>query len=532
MNKQNQGKRAVLYARKSTEDSGKQVQSIDDQIRIMKEIAEDEGLKIVEVLSEAKSAKAPKVRVKFEEMISNIVAGKYDIILAWDTSRLSRNPVDSGTLEYMLNEGVIVGIRTHEKWYYESDDLLLSIEGSMNSRFIKELSSKVTRGMTSKADKGDYPSMAPVGYTNDRLNKVVVKDPIMFDRVTELWRKALTGVYTVSELTRIADKELMIRTPQTKKRGGTPLCHNGVRSLLKNPFYVGKFKWGGKIYSGNHPPMISESQFEQMQKILDPRHATRPKNELYQFLLRGMLKCSECGYAIVTEKKFKKLKDGTVKEYHYCHCSGRKQGVKCKNHEIYIREEDLVKQIKDELCRYTIDEDFYKIAIEALAEEDEIEIAKQDEKIASINKRIADKTNELNNLRRAVYKGIIDDHAFFLAEQKSIEDEIRKLEADRRGIQTAAYNWRDKANDIFMFARYAKEDFDSDDLERKRTVIKRLGADLRFDGRTIQFTPVKYLVPIAETYPELKQQFELARTDPQQMKKDLKEGLISQWYTG
>ena len=80
-----------------------------------------------------------------------------------------------------------------------------------------------------------------------------------------------------------------------------------------------------------------------------------------------------------------------------------------------------------------------------------------------------------------------------------------------------------------MFARYAKEDFDSDDLERKRAVIKRLGADLKLSGRTIQFTPVKYLISIAEKYPELKQQFELARTDSQQMKKDLKEGLISQW---
>ena len=105
--------------------------------------------------------------------------------------------------------------------------------------------------------------------------------------------------------------------------------------------------------------------------------------------------------------------------------------------------------------------------------------------MASINKRIADKTNELNNLRRAVYKGVIDDHAFFLAEQESIKKEIDKLEADRDKIKTAASNWRDKANDIFMFARYAKEDFDSDDWERKRAVIKRLGADLRLDGRTI-----------------------------------------------
>lgn len=530
MNKPNQGKKAVLYARKSTESEDKQVQSIDDQIRIMKEVAKDEGLRIVDVLSESKSAKAPGVRPVFKQMMCDIEDGKYDVILAWDTSRLSRNPKDGGDLQWLLDSGVLSGIRTHEKWYRDNDELLFTIENSMNSRFIKELKAKVARGMTSKADKGDYPGMAPVGYANDRIERKIVKDPIMFDRVAELWRKALTGIYTVSELTRIADKELAIRTTQTKRKGGTPLCHTAIHNLLTNPFYAGKFRWGGKIYNGNHPPMISESQFEQIQRILEPtKHCTRPKTEPYQFLLRGLIRCSECGYAIVTERKFKDLKDGTTREYHYCHCSGRKRGVKCKNHEIYIREEGLVKQIKDELCRYTIDEDFYRIAIEALAEEDEIEVAKQNEKIANINKRIADKTNELNNLRRAVYKGIIDDHAFFLVEQESIKEEIDKLEVDRDKIKTAANNWRDKANDIFMFARYAKEDFDGDDWERKRAVIKRLGADLRFDGRTIQFTPVKYLVPITETYPELKEQFELARTDSQQMKKDLKEDLISRW---
>ena len=50
-------------------------------------------------------------------------------------------------------------------------------------------------------------------------------------------------------------------------------------------------------------------------------------------------------------------------------------------------------------------------------------------------------------------------------------------------------------------------------------------------NRTIQFTPVKYLIPIAEKYPELKEQLEASRTDSQQMKKDLKEDLISRWYT-
>lgn len=47
-----------------------------------------------------------------------------------------------------------------------------------------------------------------------------------------------------------------------------------------------------------------------------------------------------------------------------------------------------------------------------------------------------------------------------------------------------------------MFARYAKEDFDSDSLERKQYVLKALGAELLLSGRTITFSPVKYLIPI------------------------------------
>ncbi|MBR3414769.1 recombinase family protein [Candidatus Saccharibacteria bacterium] len=527
MNNQYKWQRAVLYARKSTESEDKQIQSIDDQIRAMRAIAKGEGLKIVEVLSECKSAKAPGSRPEFSRMLENIENGKYDVILVWDTSRLSRNPKDGGEIQWLLDNGSFTGIRTHEKWYYESDELLFTIENSMNSRFIKELKAKVKRGMDSKADKGDYPGLPPVGYMNDRFEKRIIKDPIMFDRVAELWRKALTGTYSVSELTRIASDELMIRTCQTKKRGGKPLCHNAVRNLLMNPFYAGKFRWGGRIYNGNHPPIVSYAQFEQMQKILSPKHSSRPQTEPYRFILRGMLRCSECGHAIVTEKHLKKLSNGTVKEYRYCHCCGKK----CKNRTICVNEDVLIKQIKDELCCYTIDEDFYRIAIEALAEEDEAEIVEQNNKISSINKRIAEKNNELNGLRRSLYKGLITDNAFFLSEQENIKREIDKLEMDREKIKTLANNWRERANDIFMFARYAKEDFDSDDWEQKRAVIKKLGADLRLSGRTIQFFPVKYLVPVVEKYPELKQQFDMARTDSQQMKKDLKEGLISEWCT-
>lgn len=76
---------------------------------------------------------------------------------------------------------------------------------------------------------------------------------------------AVTGIYSVAELTRIASDELRI-----KKKNGTPLSHNAIRKLLKNPFYAGKFRWAGRLYNGIHPPMISDAQFEQMQTIFRP----------------------------------------------------------------------------------------------------------------------------------------------------------------------------------------------------------------------------------------------------------------------
>ena len=62
---------------------------------------------------------------------------------------------------------------------------------------------------------------------------------------------------------------------------------------------------------------------------------------------------------------------------------------------------------------------------------------------------------------------------------------------------------------------------------RKRPTIKQPSANLKLSGRTIVFAPVKYLIPVAEESECLKAKIEAARTASQQMKKDLKEDLIS-----
>lgn len=80
-----------------------------------------------------------------------------------------------------------------------------------------------------------------------------------------------------------------------------------------------------------------------------------------------------------------------------------------------------------------------------------------------------------------------------------------------------------------MFARCAKEDFDSDSLERKRHVLKALGAELKLSGRTLVYSPVKYLVPIQKAVSKTEEVKETARTCDLQRSKDLKRILLSMW---
>ena len=71
-----------LYARKSTESEERQVLSIDSQIKEMLQLADREGLEIVEMKRESHSAKETGQRPVFNEIIEDLRSGKYNGILA------------------------------------------------------------------------------------------------------------------------------------------------------------------------------------------------------------------------------------------------------------------------------------------------------------------------------------------------------------------------------------------------------------------------------------------------------------------
>lgn len=97
--------RTVIYMRKSSDEkSDKQVQSIDRQWFDLEKYIEGYNSSVEpserlifshdDIIKEEHSAKKPG-RPKFDEMIARIKKRKYDVLLAHEPSRLSRNAYDT-----------------------------------------------------------------------------------------------------------------------------------------------------------------------------------------------------------------------------------------------------------------------------------------------------------------------------------------------------------------------------------------------------------------------------------------------------
>jgi DNA invertase Pin-like site-specific DNA recombinase len=143
-----------LYARKSSESEDRQVQSIEDQVGRLKERANQLGISIKETIEEAKSAKKPG-RPAFGEMLKRIEKGEAKGILCWQINRLSRNPIDSGKISWMLQQNVIHSIVTIDREYLPDDNVLLfNVETGMANQFILDLQKNTKRGMVGKAERG------------------------------------------------------------------------------------------------------------------------------------------------------------------------------------------------------------------------------------------------------------------------------------------------------------------------------------------------------------------------------------------
>ena len=473
----------IIYARKSTESSDRQIQSIDDQIKIQKDIALQQDLNIVEIISESKSAKAPYVREGFSRLSALIDEGKVDGILTWKTDRLFRNAVDSGFIQYSLQQGKIKCIKTPEKEYYPEDNaLLMSVESGMSSQYIRELSVNVKRGMKSKAEKGWFPNIPPIGYLNSKLrdkgNETILTDEINFVIVRKMWDLMLTGNYTIPKILKIATDDWGLRTPNRKKLGGKALSISYAHLIFVNVFYTGNFMYGGKLYEGKHRQMITLDEFDKVQIILGKRG--KPRAKRLEFPYTGMMTCSECGASITATLKNKLIKStGDINTYVYYHCTKRKKYVTCDSK--FVKVETIENEVVSILDTHAIDQRFYNLALDILKRSHKSEIDERQSIYQNQIKNKEETQKKLDNALQFLLNGTITQEDY--RENKSkLEIELQKQSLKVGELEQRARNFNQLTENAFHFIKGSREVFENGDIMTKKSIVSSLGLNHRLDN--------------------------------------------------
>lgn len=534
-----------VYTRKSSEPEERQVHSIEQQLDEIKPLIDRLKLNVVDTFSEAKSAKFPG-RDVFNDMVNRIRKGEATSIVVWHPNRLSRNPVDLGTILELIDKEQLVRVITPHQTFNNTpmDKFML---GFMMLQAKLENDNKgvdVKRGLGAKAKKGWLPSGAKPGYMNDKYaekgNKTVLQDPVRFPLIRKAWDLMLTGAYTPPQILTILNNEWGYRTPKHKKIGGKPMCRSMIYKVFTDQFYYGKFEYpekSGVWYTGNHTKMITEEEFERVQQLLGRKGRPIPKTRNFDYT--GLFNCSECGAAITAEEKFQIIcpncktkfasqnKDAcpkcnirieemikpTLLHYIYYHCTKRKK-KKCFQKSIQV--DELEEQVDLLLSNIQISERFKDWAIKYINELNDKEVDDRNVVLGSLQGAYNDCVKRIDNLvqlkispQNSNNELLSDDE--FKSQKDTLMTEKKRL-SDNLGITDERIDkWVKKAEKAFNFACYARHWFLHGDVATRKEILIGIGSNLVLHNKTVLVELEKTLHYIKEAkteVPEISPMFE------------------------
>lgn len=320
--------RTVAYARVSSKEQERDGFSVDAQVKLLRQYADNNGMEVAREFQEAESAKTIG-RPEFNAMLAFLSdpANDCQTILVEKTDRLYRHPKDWVILEelgyeiHLVKEGEIISDKVHS-----STRFLHGIRVLMAKQYIDNLSEEVKKGLNEKAQQGRFPGgHTPLGYRLNKDSGELELDPLREHLIEEMFRKYARNEVSLRGLAAWARSQLL-----TMPRSGRAVTKCQVERILKNPFYYGDFRWAGKIFRGSHPPIVTRQLFDAVQRAF--RIHNKPQLNKKRFPFGSLITCAICGCKITAEIK--------KQHYTYYHCTGMRGG----NHIVYVPESRIVQQ--------------------------------------------------------------------------------------------------------------------------------------------------------------------------------------------
>ena len=314
--------RTAVYARYSSDQQ--RDASIEDQIRLCKERAEREGWTVINCYTDHAISGASLIRPGIQMLMQDSAAGKFDIVLAEDLDRISRDQEDiAGVYKRLTFADVDMYTLADGK----ISDLHIGLKGTMNARFLKDLGQKTRRGLRGRVEAGKSGGGNAYGYdVVQELGKG--GDVIRGERAINADQAGIVRrifqEYNAGNSPRAIAQKLNkegIAGPTGSAWGPSTIYGNRRRGtgIINNELYIGKLVWNrlryikdpdtGKRVSRINPQSewcitdvpdlrIVDDETWAATKAMQKKLNEKPEfweRQRPPYLFSHLIKCSECG---------------------------------------------------------------------------------------------------------------------------------------------------------------------------------------------------------------------------------------------
>lgn len=359
-------------------------------------------------------------RPALKEMLRDIREGKLNCVLAYKIDRLTRSVKDFHILMDLFDRfgvkfvSVTQSLDTQNPMGRLLRNVLLDF-----AQFEREMTADRTRDkMYQRAQKGLWNGgNAPYGYEAE--NKRLVTNGEEASRVEFMFHHFANA----PSLSRLRD-ELHRRGWYT--RSGKPWGKTALDQILRNPTYCGLVRFNDQRFRGQHQALIEETLFNKVQAVRRDRSHSATKISR-TFLLKGLIRCSECGSWMTPHYTQKRSKDRTVYRIPYYRCTKTMHFNNAVCTVKHVNADQVEQIVVGKLSELSLNEDYLRTSVEELNRDLKRKAEPLEREAVQVKKRLQEIEQEITRYVKALGQGKLSIGR--------LEKEIGGLEGDRQVLQ-------------------------------------------------------------------------------------------------
>ncbi len=362
-------KRCFIYARVSTSEQNRgEFTSIENQIETCKHflaLKNGEDWRLVRTITDPGFSGKDLERPGIKELMDEAQQGNVDVVVTYKVDRVSRSLIKFYEFNQLLEKNNVEFASATQSFDTTSSSgrLMLNMLLSFAEYEREIISERTSDKMQANFERGKWSGgLTPYGYEHEpetqdlKVHKHESQGiKLMFENIANGETLAATadllfkkGFTTKSRLmTRKNGKKVDI--------GGKRFREDVIYRMIKNPFYAGFIRYKGRLGKHKYEKIIPKHLFDLANEMMKRKPARskdgiRPSVDRHVHLLKGLIKCQDCGSTMTPVPSGKKDKHGNPYLYYTCtEVNHYREGSKCNVRSMAAREFEntIIQYLKD-----------------------------------------------------------------------------------------------------------------------------------------------------------------------------------------